>query len=330
MLTLRDLVKNEPEMTGAMEFALETLVLNIMLPAFAECIPHVLVLAEIYRLHQPRLNLTPSVLSNMCAAGVRLFEHGVIEPAAALLNMLEKIIDESPETTDLYPRARTHLALAQVVDSIGISGRSVALVRRQAAIEIVLHLCYDTTKDSDETKRLLCAACVEMARSFLDLDQVAAAEDILHQAFSQLQEMGKGTTFPRDYANCYDALSQLFAAREEWDQALDCRHRSLELVSLDDPLALLYELQLAHLLIQVDRLDDAQTHLHGVLEVHQVHGVFNLHAVEAGISLGILQLERGEEDRAKYVHTCNEIIMLTPQQRTNNALPSSTGDTRRG
>jgi tetratricopeptide (TPR) repeat protein len=330
MLALRDLVKNEPEMADAMEFALETIVLNIMLPAFAECIPHVFVLAEIYRLHQPRLHLTPSVLRNMCAAGVRLFEHGVIEPAAALLNMLEKIRDESPETPDLYLRARTHLALAQVVDSIGISGRSVALVRRQAALEIVLHLCNDTTKDSDETKRLFCSACVEMARSFLDLDQVAAAEDIFHRAFSQLQELDKETTFPRDYANCYDARSQLFAARGEWHQALNYRHRSLALVSPDDPLALLYRLHLAHLLIQLDRLDDAQSALHGVIGFQEVHNILNLHAAEAWISLGILQLERGEEDRAKYVHTCNGKLTLTPQQRANNVLPSSTGETRRG
>jgi tetratricopeptide (TPR) repeat protein len=159
---------------------------------------------------------------------------------------------------------------------------------------------------------------------------MSAAEDVLHRALFQLQELDKETTFPRDYANCYDTLGQLFAARGELDQALDYRYRSLNLVSTDDPLALLYRLHLAHLLVQLDRLDDAQSALHEIIEFQKVHNILNLHAAEARISLGILQLKRGEEERAKYVHTCNGKITLTPQQRTNNALPSSTGETRRG
>jgi hypothetical protein len=143
---------------------------STLLPAFTEGISHVLVLAKIHRLHRLRLHMTPSVLSNMCTAGLRLFERGVMEPAAALLNMFEKSIGESPETPNLHLKAWTRLAFAQVVESIGLSGRRVALVRRQAAFEIVLQLCTDIGKDSDETKRLFCFTCVEMAKSCLDLD----------------------------------------------------------------------------------------------------------------------------------------------------------------
>jgi hypothetical protein len=99
---------------------------STLLPAFTEGIPHVLVLAKIHRLHRLRLHMTPSVLSNMCTAGVRLFERGVMEPAAALLNMFEKSIGESPETPNLHLKAWTRLAFAQVVESIGLSGRRVA------------------------------------------------------------------------------------------------------------------------------------------------------------------------------------------------------------
>jgi hypothetical protein len=194
-------------------FVLEAIVPNLMLPAFAEGVTHVLALAEFHRVHQPRLYLSLSIMNDMCAAGVRLLEYGIIEPAATLLSMLEQTMHESPATPGLHLKARTHLALAQVVDSIGISGRHTALIRRQTAFEIVLQICNDTGVVPDETKRLFCSECIELAKSCLDLGQMAAADDILHRAFSQLQELDGETIFPRDYANCYDALSQLSTAR---------------------------------------------------------------------------------------------------------------------
>ena len=215
------------------------------------------------------------------------------------LGLVNGIVKTASGSIGFLLEIEIDLVLANVTNTTGIRGRLLAIRERERVIAAILPHTKEPQTSHALDNIVLSSVYIDIAANYAEFRDAKAAKDVLDRSSRLLECMGRETVFPYLYAAHCNQAAYVATLEGNFDKALQLIRRSIDLVGKASPLAYVYQLHLAGILVQLTFTEEADNVLREIIRNSQQNNGMNDFAAEATLFLGVLSLYHKDHGRAK-------------------------------